>query len=120
MKQLLLWLSLLLPSLLCDGLLCYFSPLLEKEVPFDFVVTECPPEELCFEAEGRYGNHSVLTGRGCMAREECGRSHSIRYKGSAFHMSYSCCEAAYCNSCPAAAAQTLCIAAALLTAALMT
>lgn len=116
----LLWLYLLLPSLLCDNLLCYFSPLLEKEVSFEFIATECPPGELCFKANGRYGNHSVLSGRGCMARKACSQTHSIRYKGSVFIMSYSCCDWPYCNSCSGVAARTFCIAAALLTAALMT
>lgn len=115
----LLWLYLLLPSLLCDNLLCYFSPLLQKEAKFDFIPTECPPGQLCFKAEGRYGNHSALSGRGCMARETCSQTHIIRYKGTAFTLSYSCCDSPYCNSCSAVAARTFCIAAALLTAALM-
>lgn len=115
----LLWLFLLLPSLLCDNLLCYFSPLLEKEVSFEFIATECPPGDLCFKADGRFGNHSALSGRGCMAREDCSQTHSIRYKGSVFVMSYSCCDSPYCNSCPGVAAHPFCIAAALLTAALI-
>eukprot|EP00064_Thunnus_orientalis_P019017 superscaffoldBa00004589_g19127 len=32
----------LLPSLLCDNLLCYFSPVLEKEEKFKLIVTERP------------------------------------------------------------------------------
>lgn len=121
LRAALLWLLLLLPPpLLCDNLLCYFSPLLEKEVSFEFIATECPPGEMCFKADGRFGNHSALSGRGCMAREGCGQTHSIRYKGSVFVMSYSCCDSPYCNSCPGAAAQPFCILAALLTAALMT
>lgn len=115
----LLWLFLLLPSLPCDNLLCYFSPLLEKEVSFDFIATECPPGELCFKADGRYGNHSALSGRGCMAREDCSQTHSVRYKGSVLVVSYSCCDSPYCNACPGVAAPPFCVAAALLTAALL-
>lgn len=116
----LLWLYLLLPSLLCNNLLCYFSPLLQKEVSFKFIATECPPGQVCFLADGRYGNHSALSGRGCMAREACSQTHSISYRGSNFVMSYSCCDSPYCNSCSGVAAPTFCIAAALLTAALIT
>ncbi|XP_059191676.1 protein Bouncer-like isoform X2 [Centropristis striata] len=112
-----LWLYLLLPSLLCDNLRCYYSPILEKEKKFEFIVTECPPEELCFKADGRYGNHSALSARGCMAKRDCSQVHSLRLKGTVYTMSYSCCDKPYCNSCPGVTSTSLYITATLLTVA---
>ncbi|XP_061578725.1 protein Bouncer-like [Cololabis saira] len=89
----------LLPSLLCDNLLCYYSPLLEKEKKFDLIVTECPPNERCFKAVGRYGNYTVLTFRGCLVEGDCGKLNNIRFKGMLLNVSYSCCDWLYCNSC---------------------
>lgn len=114
-----LWFWLLLPSLNCYNLRCYFSPLLEKEVKFEFIVTECPPDELCFKADGRYGNHSALSGRGCMAKKDCSQVHHIRYKGTIFTLSYSCCDRPYCNSCQGLASKSLYVAATLLIVAMM-
>ncbi len=102
-----LWFYFLLPTLLCDNLLCYYSPIMEKEKTFELIVTECPPEELCFKADGRYGNHSALSARGCMAEEECSQVHSLRFRGTIHSMSYSCCDWPYCNSCPAFTAKSL-------------
>nr|XP_046249420.1 protein Bouncer isoform X2 [Scatophagus argus] len=115
-----LWFCLLLPSLLCDNLLCYYSPILEKEKTFELIVTECPPDELCFKADGRYGNHSALSASGCMAERDCSQVHSIRLKGTMYAMSYSCCDWSYCNSCPGVAARSLYISVSLLTVAVMT
>ncbi|XP_034390453.1 protein Bouncer [Cyclopterus lumpus] len=115
-----LWFYLLLPSVLCDNLFCYYSPILEKEKTFELIVTECPPNELCFKAEGRYGNHSALSARGCMAKSACSQEHSIRLKGTVYTMSYSCCESPYCNSCPGATAKSLYVTVTLMTVALMT
>lgn len=109
-----LWFWLLLPSLNCSNLRCYFSPLLDKEVKFEFIVTECPPDELCFKADGRYGNHSALSGRGCMAKKDCSQVHNIRYKGTIFILSYSCCDQPYCNSCPGLTSKSLYVTAAFL------
>ncbi|XP_034540931.1 protein Bouncer isoform X3 [Notolabrus celidotus] len=115
----LLWVYLLLPVLFCDNLRCYYSPILEKEKKFDLIVTECPPEELCYKADGRYGNHSALSARGCMAKKDCGQVHKIRIKGTVYTMSYSCCSGPYCNSSPGVAATSLYITAALVTVAVM-
>ncbi|KAM4618212.1 protein Bouncer [Polymixia lowei] len=98
-----LWLVLLLPCLRCDNLLCYYSPVLEndkEESAFKLVVTECPPDELCFKADGHYGNHSALSARGCMAEGDCDRVDSLRLKGTGYTLSYACCYWHYCNSCP--------------------
>ncbi|XP_042268188.1 protein Bouncer-like isoform X1 [Thunnus maccoyii] len=89
----------LLPSLLCDNLRCYYSPVLEKEISFELIVTECPPDELCFKADGRYGNYSALSARGCMAEKDCSQVHRLRLKGIIYTMSYACCDWPYCNSC---------------------
>ncbi|KAM8893102.1 protein Bouncer [Spinachia spinachia] len=110
----------LLPALLCDNRFCYYSPILEKERTFRLIVTQCPPDELCFKAEGRYGNHSALSARGCMAKEDCGQVHSIKLKGTVYSMSYSCCDSPYCNSCPGLAANWLFITVTLGTVAVMT
>ncbi|XP_070827979.1 protein Bouncer [Chaetodon trifascialis] len=114
-----LWFYLLLPSLLCDNLLCYYSPILEKEKTFEPIVTECPPDELCFKADGRYGNHSALSARGCMPKKACSQVHSIRLKGTVYTMSYGCCDWPYCNSCPGITASSLCITITLLTVAVL-
>ncbi|XP_029290071.1 protein Bouncer isoform X2 [Cottoperca gobio] len=94
-----LWLYLLLPSLLCDNLRCYYSPILEKDKKFEFIVTECPPDELCFKGEGRYGNYSALSARGCMPKRDCSQVHKIRIRGTLYTMSYGCCDWPFCNSC---------------------
>ncbi|XP_056272163.1 protein Bouncer [Pseudoliparis swirei] len=110
---------LLLPSVLCDNLFCYYSPILEEK-KFELIVTECPPDELCFKAEGLYGNYSALSARGCMAKTACSQEHSLRLKGTVYSMSYSCCESPYCNSCPGATAKSLYVTVTLMTVALMT
>nr|XP_019934300.1 PREDICTED: sperm acrosome membrane-associated protein 4-like isoform X2 [Paralichthys olivaceus] len=105
-----LWFHLLfLPSVLCDNLRCYYSPILEKEEKFELIVTECPPDELCFKADGRYGNHSALSARGCMAKRDCEQVHKHRFKGTIYTMSYACCDGPYCNSCPIVTAGLLSI-----------
>lgn len=93
----LLWLSLPLPLLLSENLHCYFSPILEKEITFELIVTECPPNELCFKALGRYGNYTALSARGCMLEKDCSQVHSLRLLGTVYSMSYSCCDWPYCN-----------------------
>uniref|UniRef100_A0A3Q1EXR3 UPAR/Ly6 domain-containing protein n=1 Tax=Acanthochromis polyacanthus TaxID=80966 RepID=A0A3Q1EXR3_9TELE len=87
---------------------------------FRLTVTECPPEEQCFKAVGRYGNHSTLSARGCMVEKNCRRTHSKRFKGTVYTMSYSCCDWPYCNSCLGIAANPLHITVALVAAAVMT
>uniref|UniRef100_UPI0037E8CE3B protein Bouncer n=1 Tax=Semicossyphus pulcher TaxID=241346 RepID=UPI0037E8CE3B len=119
LRPALLWFYLFLPSLLCDNLLCYYSPVLEKDKAFELIVTECPPDELCYMGDGRYGNHSALSARGCMAKKDCGQVHKIRLKGAVYSMSYSCCEGPYCNSCASVAATSLYITATLMTVAVM-
>ncbi|XP_049929331.1 protein Bouncer-like isoform X1 [Epinephelus moara] len=114
-----LWFYLLLPSLLCDNLLCYYSPVLEKEKTSELIVTECPSDELCYKADGRYGNHSALSARGCMAKQDCSQVHSVRHKGTVYTMSYACCDTPHCNSCPGVAATSLYITVTLLTVAVM-
>ncbi|XP_030586913.1 protein Bouncer [Archocentrus centrarchus] len=93
-----LWLCFLLPSVLCDNLLCYYSPILEKEMS-ELIVTECPPNKVCFKSNGRYGNHSVLSARGCMAKKDCSQQQKIHFKGTTYTISYNCCDQPYCNSC---------------------
>ncbi|KAM7396917.1 hypothetical protein PAMP_019922 [Pampus punctatissimus] len=95
----------LLPSLLCKNLLCFYSPILEKERTFKLIVTECPPGELCFKADGRYGNHSALSARGCMAEKDCSQVHRFRIKGTIYTTTYACCDWPYCNSCPSVIAK---------------
>ena len=96
-----LWsLLLFLPSALCDNLRCYYSPNLETHEEFELVVTECPPDELCFKADGRFGNYSGLSARGCMAkRGTASRCTSSATGESVYTMSYACCDRPYCNSC---------------------
>ncbi|XP_077939019.1 protein Bouncer [Gasterosteus aculeatus] len=110
-----LWFYLLVPPLLCDNRFCYYSPILEKGKMFKLIVTECPPNELCFKADGRYGNHSALSARGCMAKKDCSQVHSITLKGTAYTMSYSCCDSPYCNSCLGLSANLLFITVTLMT-----
>ncbi|XP_029991458.1 protein Bouncer [Sphaeramia orbicularis] len=97
-----LWIYLLLPSLLCENLLCYYSPVLEKELEgtlFEPILTECPPEEVCYKAEGLYGNFSALLARGCMPRRECGQVDKVRVKGVIYTMHRTCCDSPHCNIC---------------------
>ncbi|XP_027128866.1 protein Bouncer [Larimichthys crocea] len=114
-----LWFYLLLPSLLCDNLYCYFSPILENEFKFELIVTVCPPDELCFKADGRYGNHSALSARGCMPKKDCSQVHSLSLRGTVYTMSYGCCDQPYCNSCPGVTAKSLYITLTLVTVAVM-
>lgn len=83
---------------LCDNMHCYYSPILEKEIPFELVEVQCPPEELCFKGDGRYGNQSVLTARGCMTEADCGQVLELRIRGVPYDMTFHCCYWAYCNS----------------------
>uniref|UniRef100_A0A3B3ZR74 UPAR/Ly6 domain-containing protein n=2 Tax=Periophthalmus magnuspinnatus TaxID=409849 RepID=A0A3B3ZR74_9GOBI len=91
---------LMLPTLLCKNLLCYFSlyETLETKGIFKPVVTECPPKEVCYKAEGRYGNHTGLTHRGCMLLKNCNEVKKINLRGAIYNTSYSCCDWSYCNS----------------------
>lgn len=82
----------------CDNMHCYYSPILEKEVPFEMIAVQCPPDELCFKGDGRYGNHSVLTARGCMMEADCGQVLELRIRGVPYDMTFHCCYWAYCNS----------------------
>ncbi|XP_075993923.1 protein Bouncer [Genypterus blacodes] len=106
-----LWLYLLLPSLLCDNLLCFYSPILLEEEKSEFkpILTECPPEQQCFKADGRYGNYSALSARGCMAANNCSQVHDFHFKGTVYNMTYACCDKPYCNSCPGVTARFLCL-----------
>uniref|UniRef100_A0A3P9M7Z7 Protein Bouncer n=1 Tax=Oryzias latipes TaxID=8090 RepID=A0A3P9M7Z7_ORYLA len=68
-----------------------------KEITFELVVTECPPNEMCFKGLGRYGNYTALSARGCMLEKDCSQVHSLRLLGTVYTMSYSCCDWPYCN-----------------------
>lgn len=114
-----LWFA-VLPLLLCDNLHCFYSPITEKEKTSEFILTECPPDELCFKADGRYGNYSALSARGCIVAGNCSQVHSIRLKGTIYSMSYGCCDWSYCNSHPEVTAKLISIIVALLTVAMMT
>ena len=113
------WFSLLPHMLLCENLLCLYSPFLYKGTTFELIVTECPPGELCYKADGRYGNHSALSARGCMAEKDCSKVRKIQLKGTIYTMSYTCCDTPYCNSCPAIAANLLSTTVTLVTVAVM-
>lgn len=91
---------LLLRQTLCDNLQCYYSPILEREMPFEPIEVQCPPDELCFTGDGRYGNHSVLSARGCMMEADCSQVLRLRIRGVAYNMTFHCCYWAYCNSSP--------------------
>ncbi|XP_051239492.1 protein Bouncer [Dicentrarchus labrax] len=114
-----LWFYLLLPLVLCYNLRCYYSPLLENEKTFKLIVTECPPHELCFKANGRYGNHSALSARGCMLEKDCSLVKNIRLKGTVYIMSFGCCDRPYCNSCLGITAKALYTIVTLVTVAVM-
>ncbi|KAK6317776.1 protein Bouncer isoform X2 [Coregonus clupeaformis] len=91
--------SLLLPSLHCNNnLLCYYSPIMYRNKTFDLILSECPPAELCMTGNGRYGNHSALSARGCMAPTDCGQAHPLPLKGTIYTMMYACCDYNYCNA----------------------
>nr|XP_057932074.1 protein Bouncer [Doryrhamphus excisus] len=89
----------IMPPLLCGNLRCFFTPLLEKEHKYEPVATECPPDEVCFKADGRYGNYSALKAMGCMPKKVCSQTREMSYKGVFYTMSYACCSRPYCNTC---------------------
>ncbi|KAK2842450.1 hypothetical protein Q5P01_012650 [Channa striata] len=105
------------PLLLCQNLLCVFSPILLKEQTIPFVSTECTTDEVCFIADGRYGNHSTLSAKGCMAQKDCSQVRQVEFRGTAFSMSYACCDWPYCNACPGITDTSLSTALTLMTAA---
>ncbi|XP_061891623.1 protein Bouncer [Entelurus aequoreus] len=105
----------LVPCLLCGNLRCFYRPILEKEVKYGHVVTECRPDEVCFKAEGRFGNYSALSASGCMPRKNCRWNHELPYKGVVFTISYKCCNRLYCNACVGLKANTFSIALTLAT-----
>ncbi|KAJ0029391.1 hypothetical protein NQD34_004388 [Periophthalmus magnuspinnatus] len=90
----------MLPTLLCKNLLCYFSPYetLETKRMFKLVVTEFPPKEVCYKAEGRCGNHTGLTHRGCMLLKNCSQVKKNSLRKTIYNTSYSRCDWSYCNS----------------------
>ncbi|XP_036003945.1 protein Bouncer [Fundulus heteroclitus] len=93
-----LCLQLLLPSLLGENLLCYFSPIQEKEKKSEVIVTECRPGEVCFKAMGRYGNFTALSAMGCVLEDSCRRQSNLRVRGTVYALTYICCDWSYCNS----------------------
>ncbi|XP_019712504.1 protein Bouncer [Hippocampus comes] len=107
----------LVPYTLCGNLRCLYRPILEKEYEFQPIVTECPRGEVCYKAEGRYGNYSALSASGCMPRRVCGLQHDLSYQGVVYTMSYSCCDRPYCNACVGLFANTLVITVTLVTVA---
>ncbi|KAM9807713.1 protein Bouncer [Neosynchiropus ocellatus] len=111
----LLWLYLLAPSVRCKNLRCFFTPIAETHKKNDFVRTECPPDEVCFKAIGRYGKFEGLSGRGCLAAKDCGRADQFKYRGVEYTMTFDCCEWSYCNSCVGLTAGTFSIFLVLLT-----
>uniref|UniRef100_A0A8D3AE34 UPAR/Ly6 domain-containing protein n=1 Tax=Scophthalmus maximus TaxID=52904 RepID=A0A8D3AE34_SCOMX len=114
MASVLLATALVVPARTLDSLLCLYCPL-----KVELIVTECPPDELCFKADGRYGNHSALAARGCMAKKDCSQVHKLRFRGTVYTMSYACCDGPYCNSCPLVTAGLLAITLTLITVAVM-
>ncbi|XP_057693307.1 protein Bouncer [Corythoichthys intestinalis] len=89
----------LMPAVVCGNLRCLFRPILENEYRFEPIATECPPDEVCFKAEARYGNYSVLSASGCLPRIVCRKERHLSFKGVVYIMSYACCERPYCNTC---------------------
>ncbi|XP_061679702.1 protein Bouncer isoform X1 [Syngnathoides biaculeatus] len=109
----------LVPSGLCGNLRCFFRPILEKDYKLDPIVTECPPEEVCFKAEGRFGNFSALSAKGCLPKSVCSLEHDLSYKGVMYKMRYACCDRPYCNSCTGLVANTFVVTVTLVTVAVM-
>ncbi|XP_077453651.1 protein Bouncer-like [Stigmatopora argus] len=102
MRQLLhaaMFIFCLMPVTVCGKLHCLFRPLLENDYKFEPIVTECPPGEVCFKVEARYGNYSALSGSGCLPKTVCGQERPLTYKGAVYTMSYACCQRPYCNAC---------------------
>uniref|UniRef100_A0A672IDU5 UPAR/Ly6 domain-containing protein n=1 Tax=Salarias fasciatus TaxID=181472 RepID=A0A672IDU5_SALFA len=95
----------LLPSLLCENLLCYYSPIhiIGEGDPPQATATECFPNERCCQAEGYYGEHRALLKRGCMAEED--REDTMSFMGTQYTMNYTCCDWEFCNSCSGIAAR---------------
>lgn len=119
-----LLLILLLPSLHCEKLGCFFSLFMtresERETKFALVKTYCPDDHLCFKADARYADQSILTARGCLKLANCSQVDTVRYLGTVYELSYACCDWPYCNSSPGVTAGLLHVSAALLAAAVVT
>ncbi|XP_077372012.1 protein Bouncer isoform X1 [Festucalex cinctus] len=88
----------LVPSVLCGNLRCHFRPILGKGEIIDPLVTECPPDEVCYNAVGRYGTSIALTASGCMPKRDCGLERDHNFKGVFYKMSYTCCDRPLCNT----------------------
>ncbi|XP_061138492.1 protein Bouncer [Syngnathus typhle] len=99
----------LMPSTLCSNLGCLYRPLMEKDIKFQPLATECPRNEVCYKAEGRYGTHIALSSSGCMTHKVCGQERDVSYRGVVYTLSYSCCNRAYCNACGGLFANTFVI-----------
>lgn len=82
------------------NLRCYYLPYTTNETEdiFKVVVTECPPEEVCYSAKGRYGMIDGLIHKGCMRLEKCDSEKMITVKGVVYNTSYSCCDWSHCNT----------------------
>ncbi|XP_047453190.1 protein Bouncer [Mugil cephalus] len=93
-----LWLYFLVPPLLCGNLRCYYQPILKNGETAELILTQCPPNQLCHTADGHYGNLSALSARGCSAKRFCGRQRRYIFMGTAYTLSYACCDRSYCNS----------------------
>ncbi|XP_052008191.1 tetraspanin-33-like [Xyrauchen texanus] len=77
---------------------CYYCPLTAFNKTCKHVLSECPAQELCFTADGRFGRASVLFTKGCMTKSNCIRSNSSVIRGNNITFTYSCCDQDYCNS----------------------
>ncbi|XP_056308478.1 protein Bouncer [Danio aesculapii] len=90
------------PVVFPQGLRCLFCPVTALNGSCVPVVTECPVQELCYTADGRFGRSSVLFRKGCMLRTDCSRSRHEIIRGNNISFSFSCCGGHYCNSQPRA------------------
>ncbi|XP_051726744.1 protein Bouncer-like [Ctenopharyngodon idella] len=86
------------PGVLCENLMCYFCPLTSFNKTCKHTLSECPPQQLCFTADGRFGWASLLFSKGCMTRSDCARSKTSVVRGNNVTFTYSCCSRNYCNS----------------------
>lgn len=86
------------PGVLCENLMCYFCPLTSFNKTCKHTLSECPPQQLCFTADGRFGWASLLFSKGCMTRSDCARPKTSVVRGNNVTFTYSCCSRNYCNS----------------------
>uniref|UniRef100_A0A3P8WTE0 UPAR/Ly6 domain-containing protein n=1 Tax=Cynoglossus semilaevis TaxID=244447 RepID=A0A3P8WTE0_CYNSE len=96
----LLTVSLVLPAVTLDTLLCHFCPLQYKGKTCTNLTTQCPPDHLCSSSRGYFGSVHIVSSQGCLSRTLCGSYQILSHRGIEYNASHTCCCGHKCNSKP--------------------